>query len=100
MVRMIPAGKVATYGQVAALAGKARAARGVGTAMRLSSGVVDLPWHRVINAQGRVSTGGDMFRPEHQRHLLTMEGIAFRRSGIIDLSLFRWQGPSEALAWE
>lgn len=100
VVRMIPRGKVATYGQVAMLAGRARAARGVGTAMRLSAGVVDLPWHRVINAQGRVSPGGDMFRPEHQRHLLELEGISFRRSGTVDLKVYRWEGPEDGLPWE
>ncbi len=100
VVRMIPAGRVATYGQIAALAGSSRAARGVGVAMRLASGQVDLPWHRVINAQGRISPGGDVFRPEHQRHLLQAEGIAFRRSGTIDMSCFQWEGPQEDLSWE
>ena len=100
VVRMIPSGKVATYGQVAALAGRSRSARGVGVAMRLAAGQVELPWHRVINAQGRISPGGDVFRPEHQRHLLTMEGVKFRRSGSLDLGLHRWEGPEEPLEWE
>jgi methylated-DNA-protein-cysteine methyltransferase-like protein len=100
VVRMIPPGRVATYGQVAALAGRAGAARGVGTAMRLSAGAVDLPWHRVINAQGRISPGGDLFRPEHQRHLLEIEGVRFRRRGSLDLGTYQWDGPEAALAWE
>ncbi len=98
-VRMIPSGKVATYGQIATLAGQARAFRACGTLM---GQVVDntIPWHRVINAQGRVSTGNDVARPMIQRQLLEAEGIHFRRSGTCDLKLYRWEGPQEALPWE
>jgi methylated-DNA-protein-cysteine methyltransferase-like protein len=98
LVRQSPRGQVATYGQIAALAGHARAARAVGAILRATGG--ELPWHRVINAQGRVSHGGDLFRPEHQRLLLEAEGVRFRRSGACDLDQHGWDGPADPLPWE
>ena len=99
IVYMIPCGQVATYGQVAAWAGKARAHRACGQVLRHSIGP-ELPWHRVINAQGRVSTGGDVHRPLIQRALLEAEGVIFRRSGRCDLKRFGWEGPTDPLEWE
>jgi methylated-DNA-protein-cysteine methyltransferase-like protein len=92
----IPRGRVATYGQISALAGHPRRARMVGQALaRLPPGR-DLPWHRVVNAQGRVSPRGSSQatarRPSaenRQRKLLEAEGVIFRR-GRIDLIRFRW----------
>ena len=92
VVRQIPRGKVATYGQVAALAGKPRAFRACGSLLGAYLGQ-DLPWQRVLNAQGRVSQGGDLARPLLQRSLLEAEGVHFRRSGSCDLRLYRWSGP-------
>lgn len=100
VVRLIPRGKVATYGQVATLAGQAGAARACGTIMRNSGDEPGLPWHRVINAQGRVSPGNDVHRPHLQRHLLEAEGVAFSRAGIVALSRFGWGGPDDPLEWE
>lgn len=95
-VRRIPTGRVVTYGQVAAMLGHPRAARAVGTALsrlpRNLSRVV--PWQRVINAAGRISHKGDLFRPELQRTLLEKEGVKFSASGQVDLKKYRWAGPA------
>jgi methylated-DNA-protein-cysteine methyltransferase-like protein len=90
---------VATYGQVAAWAGHARAARACGQVLRSYVGG-DLPWHRVINAQGRISGGGDLHRPTLQRALLEAEGVSFRRSGRCDLRTHLWEGPAHPMPWE
>jgi methylated-DNA-protein-cysteine methyltransferase-like protein len=95
VVREVPRGKVVTYGQVAAILGHPRAARAVGTALsNLSRPLARLvPWQRVVNAAGRISIRGDLMRPDLQRQLLEMEGIAFRGDHI-DLKRFRWAGPT------
>jgi methylated-DNA-protein-cysteine methyltransferase related protein len=87
LVRRIPAGRVVTYGQVAALVGSPRAARAVGQAMRRCPPGV--PWHRVVNAQGRVSRRRNPGSMLTQRLLLQREGVAFRREAI-DLARHRW----------
>ena len=83
IIKKIPKGKVATYGQIAALAGNPRAARQVVRILHSSSQKEQLPWHRVVNRQGRIS-----LRPgsgyETQKELLKEEGIAF---GISDNQL-------------
>jgi methylated-DNA-protein-cysteine methyltransferase-like protein len=88
VVALIPPGQVATYGDVALQAGLPRAARRVGRALRGLPRDTRIPWHRVINAQGRVSlpTGG-----ARQRERLESEGVVFRSNGRIDLAKFRWQ---------
>lgn len=87
VVSRIPRGKVATYGQVAALAGLRGAARKVGRTMGMLPSATRLPWHRVVNARGRVSPRGG---GEHrQRQLLEAEGVVFIK-GRIDLSHYRW----------
>jgi len=88
IVRRVPRGKVVTYGQVAALAGTPRAARAVGQAMRHCPAGV--PWHRVVNSQGRVSRRRSGEGMVSQRLLLEGEGVRFAR-GRIDLRRFRWQ---------
>lgn len=93
LVCRIPPGRVATYGQVAALAGRPRGARACGRVLRDLVAGSGVPWHRVINAQGHISAGGDVHRPMLQRALLEAEGVAFRRSGRCDLEAFRWAGP-------
>jgi methylated-DNA-protein-cysteine methyltransferase related protein len=88
IVRKIPRGEVATYGQVALLAGRARAARAVGGAMR--SWPDDVPWHRVVNAQGGISRRRRDVGMLTQRIRLEQEGIKLRR-GKVWLSRFQWE---------
>ena len=84
----IPRGKVATYGQVAELAGLSRGARQVGRVLAALPTESRLPWHRVVNATGRSSLPDGAGR--RQRQLLRDEGVSFRR-GRIDFSRCRWQ---------
>ena len=79
LVRRVPAGRVVTYGQLAALAGAPRAARAVGHAMRVCPAGV--PWHRVVNGRGAISRRGDGSGALTQRLLLEAEGIRFARAG-------------------
>jgi methylated-DNA-protein-cysteine methyltransferase-like protein len=88
LVRRIPRGQVATYGQVAALVGHARSARAVGGAMRRCPD--DVPWHRVVNAQGRISRrrwGSGMLT---QRIRLEQEGVRLRH-GRVPLTRYQWE---------
>ena len=86
-VRGIPPGRVSTYGRIAALIGRPRAARFVGYAMhRCPPG---LPWHRVINAQGRISLPADSTAGIAQRRRLEAEGIVFIGARI-DLDRYAW----------
>jgi methylated-DNA-protein-cysteine methyltransferase-like protein len=88
LVRRIPVGRVATYGQVAALLAAPRAARAVGTAMRHCPAGV--PWHRVVNHRGGISLRGGGEGMLTQRLLLEAEGVRFVR-GRIDLRRHRWR---------
>jgi methylated-DNA-protein-cysteine methyltransferase-like protein len=91
IVRRIPRGRVATYGQVAELAGLEGHARQVGYAMHALPAKSNVPWHRVINARGEVSerTNGDSH--ELQRLLLEAEGVVFDLRGRCDLKRYRWK---------
>lgn len=101
IVRQIPAGNVATYGQIALLIPPppgvdpdeylAFGARWVGGAM--ASCPDDVPWQRVINSQGKISLPGETAM--HQRQLLESEGIIFDSRDRINLSIYRWSGYSE-----
>jgi methylated-DNA-protein-cysteine methyltransferase-like protein len=88
VVKRIPRGRVATYGQVATAAGLDGHARQVGYALHNLPGRSDVPWHRVVNGKGEVSprTGGDSH--ELQRMLLEAEGVRFDAKGRIDLKTF------------
>lgn len=90
VVRRIPRGKVASYGQVAALAGHPRAARAVVWILHSSSGKAKLPWQRVINSRGTIS-----LRPgcgyEEQRARLMAEGVVFGPDGRVDLRRYGWK---------
>ncbi len=92
IIRHIPKGKVATYGQIAGMAGNPRASRLVVRALN-SSRAENLPWHRVINSQGRISLKRG-FGYEEQMRLLESEGIVFDESDKIDLRRFQWSGRS------
>ncbi|MGD8318856.1 MAG: MGMT family protein [Gemmatimonadota bacterium] len=91
VVSRIPRGQVATYGQVATLAGFHGRARQVGYCMAALPDDSDVPWHRVVNAQGEISPRSGGPGPERlQRALLEAEGVAFDARGRIDLARFRW----------
>ena len=94
VVRRIPAGKVATYGQIAFLAGRPRASRIVGGAMaRAPEG---LPCHRVIYGDGRLSPPDVFGGSGIQRMLLEAEGVPFLPDGRVDLSRCRWDGATSS----
>ena len=91
VVRRIPRGRVATYGQVAALAGRPGQARFVGYALHALPDGTAVPWHRVINAQGRLSTGrGAPGGSLPQRVRLEAEGVRFDGAGRCALARYRW----------
>lgn len=85
----IPAGKVITYGELAALAGQPGAARRVGTLMSQLSEKTRLPWHRVVNAQGKISLPAGSAGHQLQQARLEAEGVIFER-GKINLSIYRY----------
>ena len=91
VIRRIPKGWVATYGQVAAMAGLPRRARLVGYVLQHLDPAIKIPWHRVVNANGEVSyslsrNGGDAI----QRRLLEKEGVEFDDRNRFNLERFRW----------
>ncbi len=90
VVKCIPRGKVATYGQIARLTGLAGHARQVGYALSaLENDTV--PWHRVINAKGEISPRTWSDHDDVQRELLEKEGVAFNERGKVSLARFGWQ---------
>lgn len=89
-VRRIPRGRVATYGQVAALAGLPRHARQVGYALHALPENSRVPWHRVVNAKGEISLRPSTGHDQLQRLLLEKEGVRFGPAGRIDLKRFQW----------
>ncbi|MCB1186661.1 MGMT family protein [bacterium] len=95
VVKRIPKGKVASYGQVALLAGLPRAARLAGTALFHGPPelVSKIPWQRVVNAAGRISYSEARNGSDHrQRELLEKEGIEFSAAGVIRMSKYGWDG--------
>ena len=91
VVRRIPNGCVATYGQVAALAGLAGHARQVGYALSALSDDRRVPWHRVINAKGEISQRSTPGCEPEQRTLLEREGVAFDERGRVALKTYGWK---------
>ena len=94
VVGRIPEGKVATYGQVAGLAGLPGHARQVGYALHALPPGSELPWHRVINSKGEVSQRSEIGWDGFQRQLLEEEGVTFDSVGRVDLNRYRWEPPS------
>lgn len=88
LVQRIPRGRVMTYGQVAAILGEGYTPRTVGFVMHSAEG--DLPWHRVINAQGACSTGGLLLPSNKQQLMLEREGVKFDERGRCDLQRYVW----------
>lgn len=107
-IRAIPRGRVATYGQIAALAGREHGARGVAWILHSSSEAAGLPWHRVIGSPGRISlprsrgrgtcTSGTCPRGgfDEQKARLLAEGVAVGPGGRIDLKRYQWEPSSGA----
>ncbi len=101
LVGLIPKGRVATYGQIADLAGYPRHARHVGNALGREHGIPKLPWHRVLNSQGRVSPrhgATHAIRPGRverlQKRKLQADGVLFEGERV-DLSVYRWRPEEE-----
>ena len=92
VVLRIPEGRVATYGQVARLAGMPGQARQVGYALSALGGELPVPWHRVVNAQGRISCrSGCLSADTEQRLRLESEGVRFDDHDRIALDRYLWQ---------
>jgi methylated-DNA-protein-cysteine methyltransferase related protein len=91
VVRTIPRGRVTTYGYVALLAGLPGRARLAGTALGALPTNTTVPWHRVINAGGKISKREDSGWPS-QRTLLEKEGVEFSKAGVVSLEKFGWRG--------
>ena len=89
-VRRIPRGRVATYGQIAELAGLPRQARLVGYALSATEDRT-LPWHRVVNARGEISVRADAGAEDVQRARLEAEGVALSPAGRVDLGRYGWR---------
>ena len=98
VVRSIPSGVVATYGQVATVVGCGP--RLVGYAMSSLPSGSEVPWQRVIGSQGRISVRSDGSPDSRQRCLLVAEGVVFDARGRVDLKRFGWDGPDWALIHE
>jgi len=96
-VRQIPRGRVATYGQIAVLAGLPRQPRLVGYALHALARGTTVPWHRVINARGMVSTRADGNPSLSQRFLLEREGVYFDTRGRVSLDRFGWKTSRRAV---
>lgn len=87
-VKLIPYGKVATYGYIAAMAGNPRWARVVGYALHVNPDPKHIPCHRVVNRFGEVSSAFAFGGENQQRTLLQAEGIVFNEDGRIDLNKY------------
>lgn len=92
VVRCIPPGKVATYGQVAKMLAQPQAARTVGWAMGAVPEGSDVPWQRVINSRGTISLPPGSPGASLQRALLEDEGVVFDAKGRVNLKVYGWQG--------
>ena len=92
ITRQIPVGRVATYGQIAAIEGRCTP-RMVGNAMAALPAGADVPWQRVINAKGELSPRGDGSGTDHQRERLAAEGVFLDRRGRVDFARVGWDGP-------
>ena len=91
IVRKIPKGKVATYGQIAALIGQPRKSKIVGWALHKNPYYGEVPCHRVVNRNGELSPSFAFGGQDNQKKLLEYEGIIFEKDGKINLSIFKWE---------
>ena len=96
--RRVPAGQVATYGDVGKLAGLPRGAREVGRVLRELPAGSDVPWHRIVNAKGELRLAPDSPSGQQQRERLRAEGIVIDH-GRVSLKRYRWVVDLDALIW-
>jgi methylated-DNA-protein-cysteine methyltransferase related protein len=100
-VRNVPAGKVASYGQIAAYIGSPRAARQVGGAMRAMEGTPDFPWWRIINNAGIITIkGAAVANKRMQKELLEAEGIEVSADYTIDMARYRYHPDNSDVEWQ
>jgi len=90
-ISQIPKGKVATYKQIAGLAGKPQGSRGVAWILHSCSTTYKLPWHRVLNAQGKISFEKNSSNFRRQKKKLESEGVILNPEGQLSLSQFQWK---------
>ncbi len=98
-IRDIPKGSVASYGQIAEIAGVPRGARQVGYALRQLPGGHDVPWQRVITASGKIAFEKGSRPYQEQCKRLMMEGVAVI-AGRVDMQKYRWQPGLDELLWK
>ena len=98
VVSEIPSGHVLTYGEVARLSGMPRAARRVSQALRRAPSDLNVPWHRVINSQGKISFPEDSSGWIRQKDRLEEEGVVFLK-GKVNLDQFGYRGAVDRLLW-
>lgn len=91
LIKSIPKGRVASYGQIAILAGKPQGSRGVGWILNSCTKTYDLPWQRVINSQGRISFPRTTKQYKKQKSLLLKEKVKFKDNDSIDLEKYGWK---------
>ena len=98
-IREIPPGCVASYGQVAEIAGIPRGARQVGWALRRLPRGAEVPWHRVVTASGKIAFDAGSARFEKQKTLLVRENVTVI-AGRIDMRRYRWEPQLDELLWK
>lgn len=98
VVSSIPRGRIASYGTVAALMDRPRAARGVGSALCALEHDTEVPWWRVVNRAGRISTTCLDHTAQLQRALLEAEGVEFDEDDAVSWERFGWDAAVEVLA--
>jgi len=98
-IREIPRGSVASYGQIAEMAGMPRGARQVGYALRSLPRGHDVPWHRVIQASGRIAFDSGSPQFQEQKKRLMKEDVPVI-AGRVDLQKYRWQPDLDELLWK
>lgn len=91
IVKQIPLGKVATYGQIARLTGNPRMSRQVGWALHVNPEPYVIPCHRVVNREGKLSGGFAFGGIDVQRYLLQSEGVQFVDDETVDITQFLWE---------
>jgi methylated-DNA-protein-cysteine methyltransferase-like protein len=98
LIKGIPKGKVASYGQIAKLAGKPQGSRGVGWILNSCTDSHNLPWQRVINSQGKISFPKDTKHYRLQKSLLLKEKVRLRDNDSIDMEVYGWKKKTKKIS--